>query len=108
MANNDEPDTPAPLERHDHGTSGSHTCDAALVDAIDQYLKHHGLTAPDMVLTDVLLVGAHRGFSSEGTKAGTSVLCLTESSVTTLLGLTQHASIYYGNIAARSMQGGAQ
>lgn len=107
MANDNEPDSPAPLERHEHGpASGEHACTAALIAAIDQYLKHHGLSDPSVVLTDVLLVASHRGFSAEGTKTATSVVCPTESSVATLLGLTQYASIYYGNIAARSMQGG--
>lgn len=106
MANEPEnPDTPTPPEPHDHGP-GEHPCATNLIDAIDRYLKQHGLSDPSVVLTDVLLVASHRGFSSEGTKTATSVVCPTESSVATLLGLTQYASIYYGNTAARSMQGG--
>lgn len=108
MSNNEpgNPDTP-PTGRHDHGPSEHHVCDTALVNAIDQYLKQHGLSDPSVVLTDVLLVASHRGFSAEGTKTATSVVCPTESSVATLLGLTQYASIYYGNTAARSMGSGA-
>lgn len=107
MANNDEPDSPVPPARHDHGP-GEHACTTALVAAIDQYLKQHGLSQPDVVLTDVLIAVAFRGFSSEGTKTATSVVCPTESSVATLLGLAQHANIFYGNMAARSMEGGVR
>lgn len=109
MANTEEPaDTSAtPGPEHDAG-SDTCTCGTALTELIDRYLKRYGLSAPHVVLTDVLIVASHRGFSSEGTTTATSVVCPTESSVATLLGLTQYASIFYGNTAARSMQAGAQ
>lgn len=104
MTNSNEPDTP--LERHD--PSDEPACTRNLVNAIDQYLKHHRLPDPNVVLTDVMIVATHRGFSNEGTTTATSMVCPTESSIATLLGLTQYASIFYGNMAARSMQAGTQ
>ena len=94
-------DTP-PTGQHESGPG----CEAALIELISQHARAHGWAQPGMVLTDVLIVTSHRGFSNEGTKTGTAVICPTESSIATLLGLTQYASIHYGNLAARSMQGG--